>query len=83
MSMHHFFFFEYSKSSNRVGKNHRGGVRMGRNQRCCRKGGGTWGIILISLGIGVFLARLLPYYFLIFLFGAALVYLGIRHLLKK
>ncbi|MBO5364336.1 MAG: hypothetical protein J6A56_02590 [Clostridia bacterium] len=56
---------------------------MGRNQRCCRKGGGTWGIILISLGIGVFLARLLPYYFLIFLFGAALVYLGIRHLLKK
>ncbi len=55
---------------------------MGRNRRCCKKGG-SLGIILLSAGIGVFLARLLPYYFLIFLFGAALVYLGIRYLIKK
>ncbi len=54
---------------------------MGRNKKCCQSG--TLGVILISGGIGVMLAYLLPYQFLIFFFGGALVLWGIRRLCKK
>ncbi len=56
---------------------------MWKNRRC---GCGRWrsiGIILISVGVGILLAYTIPYYLLICLFGVALIFLGIRSILKK
>ncbi len=41
------------------------------------------GAVLISLGLGVFLARMIPYYLLISIFGIALICLGIRSMMGK
>jgi len=41
------------------------------------------GAILISLGLGIFLAHIIPYYLLITLFGIALICMGIRSLMGK
>ncbi|MBQ4145971.1 MAG: hypothetical protein IJD36_05030 [Clostridia bacterium] len=48
-------------------------------RKCCP----TIGIVLISMGIGIFLAYILPYQLLITLFAFALIGCGIRHILKK
>ena len=51
---------------------------------CCRKNT-CWrlGPILISLGLGIFLAYIIPYYLLITLLGCGLIVLGIWYLMKK
>lgn len=58
------------------------------NRRCCgrkcaKKQNKTFGIILISIGTGLFLAYIIPRYFLITLFGLALLCMGIVCLTKK
>lgn len=50
---------------------------------CKRRWNGSLGLILISLGLGIFLARVIPYYLLIILFGCSLIVMGIRYLLRK
>ncbi len=41
------------------------------------------GTILISLGLGIFLAHIIPYYLLITMLGIALIWMGIRSLMGK
>ena len=58
------------------------------NRRCAKKRclggtGKTFGIILISVGTGLFLAYIIPYYMLITLLGLSLIVAGICNLLKK
>lgn len=58
---------------------------MWRNRRCCCRPQRCKGIgvILISVGAGILLGYIIPYYLLIFLFGCVLIFLGIRAILKK
>lgn len=56
-------------------------------KRCCNKKAGRstpplLGPILIALGIGVFIAYIIPNYLLIALFGIALVIVGIKFICK-
>lgn len=56
-------------------------------RRCCKNGQRRstpplLGPILIALGIGVFIAYIIPNYLLIALFGIALVIVGIRFICK-
>lgn len=50
---------------------------------CRPKGGRQLGAILIALGLGIFLANIIPYYLLIALLGVALIALGIWNLMSK
>ena len=58
---------------------------MWRKKRCgCRQNSGRQiGIILIALGLGIFLAYIIPYYLLITILGVALIVLGIWYIMKK
>lgn len=40
------------------------------------------GCMLITLGLGIFIAHIIPYYFLIFLLGLGIMVLGINCLIK-
>lgn len=62
-----------------------GGLPLRKNNRCggCRPRCRQVGIILIAVGIGIFLAYIIPYYLLITMLGCALIGLGIRYLCKK
>jgi len=53
------------------------------NRKCCKGTNKVFGIILISIGTGLFLAYIIPYYMLITLLGLALVVAGVCHLIKK
>lgn len=50
---------------------------------CRRKGCRQIGLILVSLGLGIFLTHIIPYYLLITLLGIALIALGIWNLMGK
>ena len=52
-------------------------------RKCCRGPNKTFGIILISVGTGLFLAYIIPYYLLITMLGLALVFAGVCSLIKK
>ncbi|MBQ2614014.1 MAG: hypothetical protein IJB80_01625 [Clostridia bacterium] len=54
-----------------------------RNCGCRPKCGRQIGASLISLGLGIFLAHIIPYYLLITLLGVALIALGIWNLMGK
>lgn len=56
-----------------------------KRKNCCqfRFGCRQTGIILISLGAGIFLAYIIPYYLLIAMLGCALIGFGIRYILRK
>ena len=49
----------------------------------CRKGCRQIGTILISLGLGIFLAHMIPYFLLITILGIALIALGIWNLMCR
>ena len=55
---------------------------MMRRKKCCGPNRSI-GMIFIAIGIGVFLANILPYYLLICLFGLALICAGISFIMKK
>ena len=50
---------------------------------CKPRGGRQLGSILIALGLGIFLANIIPYYLLIAMLGIALIVLGIWNLCDK
>lgn len=52
-------------------------------KRCVKRENKIFGIILLSLGAGFFIAYIIPRYFLITVLGAALCFLGISCLIKK
>lgn len=58
---------------------------MSRRKNCrCRKGGGfPIGAILIALGLGIFIANIIPYYLLIAMLGIALIIFGICYIIKR
>lgn len=57
---------------------------MWRRRGCgCRKGCKQIGSVLISLGLGIFLAHIIPYYLLITMLGIALIALGIWNLMGR
>lgn len=57
-------------------------TRMRRRHGCgCKKDCKQIGSVLVSLGIGIFLAHIIPYYLLIAMLGIALIALGIRNLM--
>lgn len=58
---------------------------MGRWKNCrCRKHNGfPIGAILIALGIGIFIANIIPYYLLIAMLGIALIVFGICYIIKR
>ena len=53
------------------------------NRKCCKRTNKIFDVILISIGTGLFLAYIIPYYMLITLLGLSLVVAGVCHLLKK
>ena len=76
-------YCEYDKVSGNV----YGGIAM-LNRRCkcshcAKRQGRIFGIILISVGTGLFLAYIIPYYLLITMLGLVLVCLGVSCLIKK
>ena len=52
-------------------------------KRCIKKENRIFGIILISLGMGLFLAYIIPRYFLITILGLAFIVMGICCIVKK
>ncbi len=57
---------------------------MWRKRGCgCRRGCKQIGSILIALGLGIFLAHIIPYYLLITMLGIALIALGIWNLMGR
>ena len=54
-----------------------------KNCRCKRRNGFPMGAILIALGIGIFIANIIPYYLLIAMLGIALIVFGICYIIKR
>ncbi|MEI3158827.1 hypothetical protein [Monoglobus pectinilyticus] len=59
-------------------------LKMFRKRPCCKKKNSIsiLGPVLVALGVGVFLAQIIPTYLLIALFGIALICAGVKFICK-